>query len=119
MYTFDSFAKTNLTDKTKKRYAMWIARIGSGPKFSDYGIHQYSWTGKIDGISGDVDMNVAYTDYPTAIIGRHLNGYSADDGVRYQVSAIADRLTEEQADMIMRECSELGMTVIRRKSADG
>ena len=119
IYTFDSFAKTNLTDRTKKRYAMWIARIGSAPKFSDYGIHQYSWTGKIDGISGDVDMNTAYTDYPTAIIGRHLNGYSADDGVRYQVSAIADKLTEEQAEMIMRECSELGMTVVRRKSSDG
>lgn len=116
VYTFDSFAKTNLSDKTKKRYAMWISRIGSAPKFSDYGIHQYSWTGKIDGISGDVDMNVAYTDYPSAIIGRHLNGYSADDGIRYQVSAVADKLTAEQADMIMRECSELGMTVIRRKS---
>ena len=116
VYTFDSFAKTNLTDRTKKRYAMWIARIGSAPKFSDYGIHQYSWTGKIDGINGDVDMNAAYTDYPSAIIGRHLNGYSADDGARYQVSAIADKLTAEQAEMIMRECSELGMTVVRRKS---
>ena len=61
-------------------------------------------------------MNTAYTDYPSAIIGRHLNGYSADGGIRYQVSAVADKLTEEQADMIMRECSELGMTVVRRKS---
>ena len=28
---------------------------------------------------------------------------------------LADKLTEEQADMIMRECSELGMTAVRRK----
>ena len=42
VYTFDSFARTNLSDKIKKRYAMWIARIGSEPKYSDYGIHQYS-----------------------------------------------------------------------------
>ena len=61
-------------------------------------------------------MNVAYTDYPSAIIGRHLNGYAADDGQRFQVSAMADKLTAEQAEMIMRECSELGMTVVRRKS---
>lgn len=74
VYTFDSFARTNLTDKTKKRYAMWIARIGSEPKYSDYGIHQYSWKGKIPGISGDVDMNFCKLNYPGVIIGKHFNG---------------------------------------------
>ena len=74
VYTFDSFARTNLTDKTKKRYAMWIARIGSEPKYSDYGIHQYSWTGKIPGISGDVDMNFCKLNYPGVIVGKHFNG---------------------------------------------
>lgn len=74
VYTFDSFARTNLTDKTKKRYAMWIARIGSEPKYSDYGIHQYSWKGKIPGISGDVDMNFCKLNYPGVIVGKHFNG---------------------------------------------
>ena len=74
VYTFDSFARTNLTDKTKKRYAMWIARIGSEPKYSDYGIHQYSWKGKIPGISGDVDMNFCKLNYPGVIISKHFNG---------------------------------------------
>lgn len=74
VYTFDSFARTNLTDKTKVRYAMWIARIGSAPKFSPYGIHQYSWTGKIDGIKGDVDMNSCCRNYPEIIIDKHFNG---------------------------------------------
>lgn len=74
VYTFDSFARTNLSDKTKKRYAMWIARIGSEPKYSDYGIHQYSWKGKIPGISGDVDMNFCKLNYPGVIVGKHFNG---------------------------------------------
>ena len=74
VYTFDSFARTNLSDKTKKRYAMWIARIGSEPKYSDYGIHQYSWTGKIPGINGDVDMNFCKLNYPRVIVGKHFNG---------------------------------------------
>lgn len=74
VYTFDSFAKTNLTDRTKKRYAMWIARIGSAPRFSPYGIHQYSWTGRVDGIAGNVDMNRCVSDYPKVIVGKKFNG---------------------------------------------
>lgn len=74
VYTFDSFAKTNLTDKTKRRYAMWIARIGSAPRFSPYGIHQYSWVGRVKGISGNVDMNRCVLDYPKVIVGKKFNG---------------------------------------------
>ena len=115
VYTFDSFARANLTDKTKLRYAMWIARIGSAPKFSPYGMHQYSWKGNIPGISGDVDMNISYADYPKAICTQGLNGFYADNKQRFKVSAIAENLTEEQADMISRSCSELGMTAVRTK----
>lgn len=74
VYTFDSFAKTNLSNRTKVRYAMWIARIGSDPRFSPYGIHQYSWTGKISGIKGDVDMNNCLLNYPAVIVNKHFNG---------------------------------------------
>ncbi|MBP0964216.1 MAG: glycoside hydrolase family 25 protein [Oscillospiraceae bacterium] len=74
VYTFDSFAKTNLSDKTKLRYAMWIARIGSEPRYSPFGMHQYSWAGKIGGISGNVDMNRCFLDYPKVIVGKKFNG---------------------------------------------
>lgn len=74
VYTFDSFAKENLTNRTKLRYAMWVARIGSVPKFSPYGIHQYSWKGKISGILGDVDMNDCLINYPAVIVNKHFNG---------------------------------------------
>lgn len=74
VYTFDSFAKTNLSNNTKLRYAMWIARIGSKPRFSPFGMHQYSWSGKIDGISGNVDMNRCFLDYPKVIVGKKFNG---------------------------------------------
>ncbi len=42
----------------------------------DYGLWQYSWTGRIDGISGDVDLDYAYKDYPTIIKNSGLNGFS-------------------------------------------
>ena len=40
IYTFDSFAQSNLTDEVKNRYTMAIARVGSEPK-SSYAIWQH------------------------------------------------------------------------------
>lgn len=56
------FAK--LTD----RYSLWLARWGNltEPGY-DCGIWQYSSAGKIDGINGNVDMNMSFKDYPSII----------------------------------------------------
>ncbi len=74
VYTFDSFANTSITDNVKNRYTMAIARLGSEPKYSCYDIWQYSWTGKVDGISGDVDLDYCYKDY-SIIKQNYLNGF--------------------------------------------
>lgn len=115
VYTFDSFAKTNLSDDIKKRYAMWIARIGSVPRYSPFGMHQYSWVGKISGISGDVDMNTAFVDYPETIKKRALNGFSTSENQMYKVSAVIQNLNEDTANEILKKCSEMGMTAVRTK----
>ena len=41
-----------------------------------YGLWQYSWTGRILGISGDVDLDYAYKDYPAIIKAAGLNGFT-------------------------------------------
>ncbi|MBR1528572.1 MAG: hypothetical protein IJ642_04625, partial [Oscillospiraceae bacterium] len=44
-----------------------------------YDIWQYSWTGKVDGItgnSGKVDMNYCYKDFPSIIKNAGLNGFT-------------------------------------------
>lgn len=59
-------------------YDVWYARYGSYPagKFdSEYGMWQYTETGKIDGITGDVDLNYSYKDYPYIIKKYGYNGY--------------------------------------------
>ena len=40
-----------------------------------FDVWQYSWKGRIDGISGDVDCNYAYKDFPAIIQGKGLNGF--------------------------------------------
>lgn len=54
----------------------WVARYGSSPqRVGAYGMWQFSETGKVYGIAGNVDMDIAYRDYPTIIRQNGLNGY--------------------------------------------
>lgn len=66
-----------VTDDIKNRYAVWVANVGvSKPSYSGaYGMWQYSWKGSVSGITGDVDMDYCYVDYPSQIKARGLNGF--------------------------------------------
>lgn len=62
------------------RYAVWVADTrGTKPTYLgvDYGMWQYSWKGKIDGITGDVDLDYCYVDYPSKIKAKGLNGFGS------------------------------------------
>lgn len=58
-------------------YDTWIAHYDVAvPWYSrDYGIWQYSCTGKVAGIDTDVDLNYSYRDYMNIIQSNHLNGF--------------------------------------------
>ncbi len=57
------------------RFDVWLAQWGPKPTFSgNFGIWQYSSTGTVNGINGDVDMDISYNDYPTIIKNKGLNG---------------------------------------------
>lgn len=56
----------------------WVARYGSKPTYvKEYGMWQNSSSGRINGISGDVDINEAYKDYPTIMKTMGFNGFTA------------------------------------------
>ena len=78
IYTFKSALENNIRAAIKSRYDIFLSHIGvqqtdyAGP----YGLWQYSWTGRIPGISGDVDLDYAYKDYPAIIKAAGLNGFT-------------------------------------------
>lgn len=58
-----------------KNYDLWVAQYGPVNKCKlPYGIWQYTSQGVITGISGRVDCNRAYKDYPTFVTGALANG---------------------------------------------
>ena len=62
-------------------YALWVAQYYNSCTYSgSYGMWQYSSTGRVNGINGNVDMNYCYVDYPSIIKKAGLNGYTASSG---------------------------------------
>lgn len=76
LYISRSPLQTYITSEVANRYALWIAEYASRCNYSgSYGMWQYSSSGTVPGISGKVDMDYCYEDYPTLIKTAGLNGY--------------------------------------------
>ena len=75
LYTSRAFLQTHIEDDIKTRYALWIAEWGDKLNYTGtVGIWQ-TGTCRVNGITGDVDNDICYTDYPTRIKSKGLNGY--------------------------------------------
>ena len=78
VYSFKSAFENNITSDITEKYDTFLSHVGvEQTNYSgSYGLWQYSWTGHIDGISGDVDLDYAYKNYPEIIRKSGLNGLS-------------------------------------------
>lgn len=76
LYGSASSLTTHTADDIKSRYTIWLAHWTEQTNYSGaYGIWQYSSEGKVNGISGNVDMDICYNDFPTIIKNKKLNGF--------------------------------------------
>jgi len=75
IYSYKSFLENNISPEIRQRYAVWIAHTGvEKTNYSgQFGIWQFSHSGRLNGINGDVDCNYCYTDYPSLMIQSGLN----------------------------------------------
>lgn len=76
-YTNRNFLDTYLGTELSKRYAYWYARYADRFDGTDCGIWQYTSTGSVPGITGNVDLDLGYTNYPSVIKKAGLNHLSA------------------------------------------
>ena len=77
LYMSRSPFNSYMEDDIRTKYALWLAEYGSQLNYSGtVGMWQKSSTGRISGISGNVDMNECYINYPERIQSAGLNGFS-------------------------------------------
>lgn len=64
---FDTKLKSSKLDRFDKWMAWWNSAASSKFDHNVYGLWQYTSSGSVNGISGRVDMNESYKDYPSMI----------------------------------------------------
>lgn len=68
IYANKDWFENRLNDKRLDRFDKWLAQWSSKPTYQKpFGIWQYTSSGSVNGISGRVDMNISYQDYPAII----------------------------------------------------
>ncbi|MBP1560942.1 MAG: Ig-like domain-containing protein [Oscillospiraceae bacterium] len=80
IYSSANFFTKNTELERLRDYDIWVASWGDEAKLNSYydahyGMWQYSSTGKVNGIDGDVDLDYAFKDYSEVIRRKGLNNW--------------------------------------------
>ena len=101
-YTSDSYAQNwfNAQQLIKEGYNAWIARWSSSqPVTQGYMMWQYTSSGTVSGISGNVDMNYAYGQYTFHPVKNYTGGYTTitvyDVNTQKKVTADITEITKQ------------------------
>ncbi len=71
------------TEEIRRKYALWVADYSEKPE--NVGMWQKSSTGMIDGITGNVDLDTSYEDYPSVIKNAGLNGFGRQHTITVEI----------------------------------
>lgn len=89
-YWFESI----LTDSRFNNWDRWVAQYSSKCTYrGKYQIWQYSSKGRVNGITGNVDMNYCYVDYPSIIGGGKIVEHIPDEEVHNQFKPYRVKIT--------------------------
>jgi GH25 family lysozyme M1 (1,4-beta-N-acetylmuramidase) len=80
LYSYEAFLTAKMSASFRNKYDVWCANISKTPNIK-YGIHQYTFTGRVNGVSGAVDLNRTDKDYPSIIKASGKNGFKPEQKV--------------------------------------
>ena len=106
LYTNLNWWNNYLNKDELRKYDLWLAQWNVSAPSVNCGIWQYSDKGTVDGISGNVDLNISYKDYPTIMKAKGLNGFSKKD-----LSSSIISYTIKKGDTLWKIANEHGTTV--------
>lgn len=82
IYANKNWNTNKLISKWYDGKARWIAQYNDECTYEGkYGMWQYSSSGRVDGVKGNVDMNYVYVDYPKSIKSAGKNGFTKSSTV--------------------------------------
>ena len=94
---------TNYLDvsRIKAECETWIAHYNTSYDYknSGYGMWQYTDEGKVSGISGNVDLNICYKDYPSIIKSGGYNGHVKENIILNPTGVKGDLNADNKCDL--------------------
>lgn len=97
VYTYLNYSNTELNMDRLSKYDLWLAAYRyDRPSKPEHNIWQFTSSGTVNGIEGNVDLNYAYKNYPHIIAKNGLNDltnlvniskWEAVEGMQYEVIA--------------------------------
>ena len=102
IYASKSHLETYLSAEVRQRFSVWVAHYGvdSTSYRGAYGMWQKSDSGSVDGISGNVDLDVCYRDYPATIKAKGLNGFPKQEKAVETVENSVENLAVKGSFMV-------------------
>lgn len=75
LYISRSPLQSYITSDVANKYSLWVAEYASRCNCGTVDIWQYTSSARYNGYSGNLDADICYKDYPTAIKAAGKNGY--------------------------------------------
>lgn len=98
-----------IDNETQNRYAIWAAEWGKKLNYhGEAGIWQYSEKGSIPGISGAVDLDISYIDYPARVKAAGKNGFKKPETSNVKQLPYIPGITVSDVSSYLSWCAEKG-----------
>lgn len=111
IYANLNYFETKLNSSILNKYDKWLAEWRDKPTFDKpFGMWQYSSKGSKPGINGNVDLDVAYKDYPKIIKEAKLNNYKSSNNVDNNFGDI--NYVVKKGDTLSKIAAKYNMTYI-------
>lgn len=96
-------------DELLGRYDLWLAQWGATKPSYECGIWQYSETGKVQGVKGNVDLDTAYKDYAAIVKNKGINGFGKS--MQKTVSSPERYYTVKKGDTLAKIAVQYSTTI--------
>lgn len=112
MYASTYWWNNKLTDSRFDRWVKWVAQYASSCTYGgSYDMWQYASDGRINGISGNVDVNYCYVDYPSKINGNNNeinNSENKEEEKKVMIRGIVVYKNDAEVTMAVQLARKLG-----------
>lgn len=112
-YSNLDYMRRMLEPELKETYALWYAQYASEPSATGMALWQYRDNGRVDGISGRVDMDIAYYDLARVISKAGFNHLSREAGTPHSATAEPNEVREytiRRGDTLTKIAEKYGTT---------